>query len=107
MFCRSSVICIGDRLICVNGRSIEGVGVSEVTQMINNSRPSVTLELEFEVADSVIPSSGTFAVKLAKRHSGLGIIITSKFVSFIQRIRLLCKAFFYYIGVQAFSLKIL
>ncbi|CAL4088324.1 unnamed protein product [Meganyctiphanes norvegica] len=74
---KSSVICLGDRLVGVNGRSVAGMGVSEVTQMIANSRPTVTLDLEFDVADSVVPSSGTFAVKLPRRHNGLGITLTA------------------------------
>ncbi|CAL4088322.1 unnamed protein product, partial [Meganyctiphanes norvegica] len=74
---KSSVICLGDRLVGVNGRSVAGIGVSEVTQMIANSRPTVTLDLEFDVAESVVPSSGTFAVKLPRRHNGLGITLTA------------------------------
>lgn len=73
------MICVGDRLMGVNGRSVAGLGVSEVTQMVANSRPTVTLDVEFDVADSVVPSSGTFAVKLAKRHNGLGITLTGKY----------------------------
>ncbi|KAK7066747.1 Glutamate receptor-interacting protein 1 [Halocaridina rubra] len=74
---KCSVICVGDRLMGVNGRSVSGLGVSEVTQMVANSRPTVTLDVEFDVADSVVPSSGTFAVKLGKRHNGLGITLTA------------------------------
>ncbi|XP_071550797.1 glutamate receptor-interacting protein 2 isoform X8 [Panulirus ornatus] len=74
---KCSVMSVGDRLMGVNGRSVSGLGVSEVTQMIANSRPTVTLDVEFDVADSVVPSSGTFAVKLAKRHNGLGITLTA------------------------------
>ncbi|XP_042240486.1 glutamate receptor-interacting protein 2-like isoform X2 [Homarus americanus] len=74
---KCSVVCVGDRLMGVNGRSVSGLGVSEVTQMVANSRPTVTLDVEFDVADSVVPSSGTFAVKLAKRHNGLGITLTA------------------------------
>ena len=82
----------------VNGRGVAGVGVSEVTQMVNNSRPTVTLDVEFEVADSVVPSSGTFAVKLAKRHSGLGITITSKYFFSIE--------FFLFINTKYSKMKI-
>lgn len=38
----------------------------------------VTLQVEFDVADTVVPSSGVFTVKLAKRGAGLGITITGK-----------------------------
>ena len=34
-------------------------------------------------AESIIPSSGVFVVKLAKRGAGLGITISSKLHSFI------------------------
>ena len=36
-------------------------------------RGRVTLEVEFDIADSVVPSSGTFVLKLQKRFGqGLG-----------------------------------
>jgi len=36
----------------------------------------LTLHVEFDVADAVVPSSGIFSVKLARRGHGLGITIT-------------------------------
>jgi hypothetical protein len=36
----------------------------------------LTLHVEFDVADAVVPSSGIFSVKLARRGNGLGITIT-------------------------------
>ncbi|KAK8767031.1 hypothetical protein V5799_006187 [Amblyomma americanum] len=74
---RTGVVQIGDRVLTVNGQSTEGLSVEEVTQLIQQSRPRVVLDIEFDVAESVIPSSGTFTVKLAKKGPGLGITITS------------------------------
>lgn len=36
----------------------------------------VILQVEFDVADTIVPSSGVFTIKLAKRGPGLGITIT-------------------------------
>lgn len=72
------VISIGDRILGVNGRSVNGLGVSEVTQMLNNTRPTVIIDFEIDVTDSVIPSSGTFSIKLSKRHCSLGISVASE-----------------------------
>lgn len=37
----------------------------------------ITLQIEFDVADTIVPASGIFTVKLAKRGPGLGITITA------------------------------
>ncbi|CAN7948850.1 unnamed protein product, partial [Ixodes pacificus] len=74
---RTGVIQIGDRVIAVNGQTTEGMSAEEVTQMVQRSRPRVVLDIDFDVAESVVPSSGTFTVKLAKKGPGLGITITS------------------------------
>ncbi|KAH8031145.1 hypothetical protein HPB51_013262 [Rhipicephalus microplus] len=74
---RTGVVQVGDRVLSVNGQTTEGLSLEEVTQLIQQSRPRVVLDIEFDVAESVIPSSGTFTVKLAKKGPGLGITITS------------------------------
>ena len=38
----------------------------------------ITLKIEFDVAESIVPSSGVFNVKLLKRGTGLGITISCK-----------------------------
>lgn len=43
-----------------------------------NSSSKLVLQIEFDVADTIVPSSGIFTVKLAKRGPGLGITITGK-----------------------------
>lgn len=47
--------------------------------MANEINPpgKLTLQVEFDVADTIVPSSGIFTVKLAKRGAGLGITITA------------------------------
>ncbi|XP_064483424.1 glutamate receptor-interacting protein 2-like isoform X2 [Ornithodoros turicata] len=74
---QTGVVQVGDRVLAVNCHSTEGMAVEEVTRLIQQSRPRVVLDIEFDVAESVIPSSGTFTVKLAKKGPGLGITITS------------------------------
>ncbi|XP_014680199.1 PREDICTED: glutamate receptor-interacting protein 1-like, partial [Priapulus caudatus] len=51
--------------------------MEEADQLLRESGLRMTLEIEFDVAESVVPSSGIFHVKLAKRGAGLGITITS------------------------------
>lgn len=38
----------------------------------------ITLQVEFDVADTIVPGSGIFTVKLAKRGPDLGITITGR-----------------------------
>lgn len=42
------------------------------------SNQKVVLQVEFDVADTIVPSSGVFTIKLAKRGPGLGITIQGK-----------------------------
>ncbi|XP_022255075.1 glutamate receptor-interacting protein 2-like, partial [Limulus polyphemus] len=72
---RTGILHVGDRLVAVNGQSTQGLTVEEVTQLLQRSRPRVTLDIQFDVAEAVVPSSGTFTVKLAKSKGGLGITI--------------------------------
>ncbi|XP_076369824.1 glutamate receptor-interacting protein 2-like isoform X2 [Tachypleus tridentatus] len=72
---RTGILQVGDRVVAVNGQSTQGLTVKEVTQLLHRSRPRVTLDIQFDVAEAVVPSSGTFAVKLAKSKGGLGITI--------------------------------
>uniref|UniRef100_A0A8C9QYU9 Glutamate receptor interacting protein 1 n=1 Tax=Scleropages formosus TaxID=113540 RepID=A0A8C9QYU9_SCLFO len=77
---RSGILQIGDRVLAVNGVPTEDSSLEETNQMLRNSPvgSSVTLEIEFDVAESVIPSSGTFHVKLPKKPGvELGITISS------------------------------
>ncbi|XP_008053458.1 glutamate receptor-interacting protein 1 [Carlito syrichta] len=77
---RCGVLQIGDRVIAINGIPTEDSTFEEANQLLRDSSitSKVTLDIEFDVAESVIPSSGTFHVKLPKRHNvELGITISS------------------------------
>lgn len=75
---RSGILQIGDRILGINGESTEGLTLDEVTSFISQSHSRVALIIEFDVAEAVVPSSGTFTVKLAKRGSDIGISVTGK-----------------------------
>ncbi|XP_077996877.1 glutamate receptor-interacting protein 1-like [Glandiceps talaboti] len=74
---RSGVIQPGDRVVSINGVYTEDGSLDEANQMLRESGQQCTLEIEYEVAESVVPSSGTFHVKLPKTEGGLGITISS------------------------------
>ncbi|XP_074869543.1 glutamate receptor-interacting protein 1 isoform X5 [Carettochelys insculpta] len=77
---RCGVLQIGDRVLTINGIPTEDSTFEEANQLLRDSSitSKVTLEIEFDVAESVIPSSGTFHVKLPKKHNvELGITISS------------------------------
>ncbi|XP_054227561.1 glutamate receptor-interacting protein 1 isoform X5 [Homo sapiens] len=77
---RCGVLQIGDRVMAINGIPTEDSTFEEASQLLRDSSitSKVTLEIEFDVAESVIPSSGTFHVKLPKKHNvELGITISS------------------------------
>ncbi|XP_066489302.1 glutamate receptor-interacting protein 1 isoform X3 [Tiliqua scincoides] len=77
---RCGMLQIGDRVLAINGIPTEDSTFDEANQLLRDSSitSKVTLEIEFDVAESVIPSSGTFHVKLPKKHNvELGITISS------------------------------
>ncbi|GLH12608.1 Protein lap4 [Gryllus bimaculatus] len=79
---RSGCIQTGDRILVVGTHSITAENltagcVMHMLQEMSHQASRLSLQLEFDVADSVVPSSGIFSVKLAKRGSGLGITITA------------------------------
>lgn len=80
---RCGCLQVGDRILAVNHKSVvlDSLNTNEVTQIFlcaegSNRGALLTLHVEFDVADAVVPSSGIFSVKLARRGSGLGITIT-------------------------------
>ncbi|XP_076861126.1 glutamate receptor-interacting protein 1 isoform X3 [Brachyhypopomus gauderio] len=77
---RCGILQIGDRILSINGVPTEDSTLEETNQLLRDSgiTSKVTLEIEFDVAESVIPSSGTFHVKLPKKAGvELGITISS------------------------------
>ena len=65
----------GDRILQVNGMDTVERTLEEVNQFLRESRPRCVLEVEFDVAESVTPSCGTYTVKLVKNSGGTGITV--------------------------------
>ncbi|XP_051707721.2 glutamate receptor-interacting protein 2 isoform X1 [Oryctolagus cuniculus] len=77
---RCGLLQVGDRVLSINGVATEDGTMEEANQLLRDAALAhkVVLEVEFDVAESVIPSSGTFHVKLPKRRGvELGITISS------------------------------
>ncbi|XP_021493926.2 glutamate receptor-interacting protein 2 isoform X2 [Meriones unguiculatus] len=77
---RCGLLQVGDRVLAINGMATEDGTMEEANQLLRDAALArkVVLEIEFDVAESVIPSSGTFHVKLPKRRGvELGITISS------------------------------
>ncbi|KAL5014355.1 hypothetical protein ScPMuIL_008625 [Solemya velum] len=70
---RCGVIQEGDRLVRVNGCDLSERTLEEVNQILRECRHQCTVEVEFDIAESVTPSCGTFIVKLPRKASGLGV----------------------------------
>ncbi|VTJ85150.1 Hypothetical predicted protein [Marmota monax] len=76
---RCGLLQVGDRVLSINGIATEHGTMEEANQLLRDAALTrkVVLEVEFDVAESVIPSSGTFHVKLPKRRGvELGITIS-------------------------------
>ncbi|NXO08933.1 GRIP2 protein, partial [Oriolus oriolus] len=77
---RCGLLQVGDRVLSINGIATEDGTMEEANQFLRDAALTnkVVLEIEFDVAESVIPSSGTFHVKLPKKRGvELGITISS------------------------------
>ncbi|XP_034732243.1 glutamate receptor-interacting protein 2-like isoform X2 [Etheostoma cragini] len=77
---RCGLLQVGDRLLSINGIPTEDGTLEEAHQLLRDSALAnkVTVEIEFDVAESVVPSSGFFHVKLPKRRGvELGITISA------------------------------
>ena len=42
------------------------MNLDEVVELMRDSKPRMTLDVEFDVADSVVPASGVYWLKLVK-----------------------------------------
>ncbi|KAJ7316937.1 hypothetical protein JRQ81_003099, partial [Phrynocephalus forsythii] len=77
---RCGLLQVGDRVLSINSIATEDGTMEEANQLLRDAALTnkVALEIEFDVAESVIPSSGTFHVKLPKKRGvELGITISS------------------------------
>ncbi|XP_063443888.1 glutamate receptor-interacting protein 2-like isoform X1 [Mytilus trossulus] len=66
----------GDRILTVNGQSLSDKTIDEVNQLLRECRHRCDLEVEFDVTESVILTSGTFVVKLPMVKTGLGVCLS-------------------------------
>ncbi|XP_061689480.1 glutamate receptor-interacting protein 2 [Syngnathoides biaculeatus] len=77
---RCGLLQVGDRLLSINGIATEDGTLEEANQLLRDAALAnkVLLEIEFDVAESVVPSSGTFHVKLPKKRGvELGLTISA------------------------------
>ncbi|XP_061788407.1 glutamate receptor-interacting protein 2 isoform X3 [Nerophis lumbriciformis] len=77
---RCGLLQVGDRLQSINGIPTEDGTLEEANQLLRDAALTnkVALEIEFDVAESVVPSSGTFHVKLPKKRGvELGLTISA------------------------------
>ncbi|XP_055881782.1 glutamate receptor-interacting protein 2-like [Biomphalaria glabrata] len=73
---KSGVIQEGDRILAVNGVDTTDRTLEEVNHFLRESRPRCVLLIEFDVTESVTPSSGVYIVRLGKRSGDTGITIS-------------------------------
>ena len=73
---RAGCIQPGDRILRINQQSTAGLELDEVVSAIKESKPRINLDVEFDVADSVVPASGVYWVKLVRRGFSYGITLT-------------------------------
>ncbi|CAF0828269.1 unnamed protein product [Rotaria sp. Silwood1] len=73
---RSGVLQPGDRILSINGQQLEGMTLEDARSIIKDSNNRIHLEIEFDVADSVMLSSGTCQVKILRKNLDLGLSVT-------------------------------
>lgn len=88
---RCGCLQVGDRIMSVNHQNnLTLQEINSILEMGNDgcaTNQKVVLQVEFDVADTIVPSSGVFTIKLAKRGPGLGITIQGKDTSELIRNR--------------------
>ncbi|CAF1186961.1 unnamed protein product [Adineta ricciae] len=73
---RSSILQPGDRVVAINGQQLEGMTLEDARSIIKESNNQIFLEIEFDVVDSVMLSSGTCQVKILRKNLDLGLSVT-------------------------------
>ena len=65
----AAVFQAGDRILRLNDVPLEEMGPDEANQMLMDSadRGRVKIEVEFDIADAVVPTSGEFTLKLHRK----------------------------------------
>uniref|UniRef100_A0AC34GTG9 PDZ domain-containing protein n=1 Tax=Panagrolaimus sp. ES5 TaxID=591445 RepID=A0AC34GTG9_9BILA len=75
---KCGVLQVGDRVLAINDWHTANSTIEEANHILRHANQSLTLTVEFDVIESVLPSTGIFTVKLAKRGSNLGIVCRSE-----------------------------
>ncbi|CAF2159920.1 unnamed protein product [Rotaria magnacalcarata] len=73
---RSGILQPGDRILAINGQQLEGMTLEDARSIVKRSNHQVHLEVEFDVADSVMLTSGICEVKLLRKNLDLGLSMT-------------------------------
>ncbi|CAF0852285.1 unnamed protein product [Adineta ricciae] len=73
---RSGILQLGDRVLAINGQALEGVSLEDARLLIKSSTQQLHLDIEFDVADSVMLSSGVCQVKILRKNLDLGLSVT-------------------------------
>ena len=63
---RAGCIQPGDRILRINQQSTAGMTLDQVVDWMRESKPRMNLDVEFDVADCVVPASGVYWLKLVK-----------------------------------------
>uniref|UniRef100_A0A914UK45 PDZ domain-containing protein n=2 Tax=Plectus sambesii TaxID=2011161 RepID=A0A914UK45_9BILA len=75
---KSGVLQVGDRVLAINDYCTANGTAEEANYILRKATSPLTLTVEFDVIETVLPTSGVFTVKLAKRGNNLGIVARSE-----------------------------
>ncbi|VDK51845.1 unnamed protein product [Anisakis simplex] len=75
---RCGVLQVGDRVLTINEWYTANGTVEEANHIMRHSSSPLTLTVEFDVIESLLPPNGILNVKLAKRGNNLGIVTKSE-----------------------------
>ena len=76
---RTGLIHVGDRITAVNERNTLNMTLKEINQLLKESPLQVALRIQFDVAETVVPSTGCFTMKLAKCGNRIGFRLYGQF----------------------------
>ncbi|VDM47222.1 unnamed protein product [Toxocara canis] len=75
---RCGVLQVGDRVLTINDWYTANGTIEEANRLMRHSSSPLTLTVEFDVIESLLPPNGILNVKLAKRGNNLGIVAKSE-----------------------------
>lgn len=73
---------VGDRVLTINGVRMDGVTLQRAVKLVQETPSVINMEVEFDIQDAVVPTSGTFEVEMVRTGSlNLGITINGSHVA--------------------------